>query len=415
MDLFKKKFSRSCQCVFFCISIGIPATSYSQQWSFEPVVRLTAEYDDNTRLSADESARIDSSAFIIDANGRFIRRAQSSEVRFAPRIRSRSYSESSLENTNDVFLDFYAAKNLERSDFGIQARFSEQDVLTAELDDPDFDNPEVSSPINLDTGRLEIGAERESLILSSFFTRKWTEKIEFGLDADYIDVSYVQSDQTGRTFADYTDASLGAELAYRVSDLSTWTIRVFGGDYEAEAGADRSESQSLGADLEFSHEFSSTMEGRVGVGYQDIDSEVTSGGVTVSDSNGVTVFTAGITKRGDISRVVLDVRQTVDPGGTGFLQERTQLRLKYRRQLSPTLYGNFNARIQTTDEVAPDVILPTGRDQQRYGIGLEWRYSRGLSFRGDYVFTSQEFDDTAGSASSNEVSISLVYEPKRAR
>jgi hypothetical protein len=392
--------------------IGLPVTAYSQQWNFEPVVRLTAEYNDNRELTPDDTAKIDSSALTIDANGRFVRRAQSGEVRFAPRVRSKIYSEDLFENTNDVFLDFYAAKNLERSDYGLQARFSQEDVLTAELDDPDFDNPDVNKPVNLDTGRIRIGTERESLIFSPFFKHEWTETVGFGIDADYIDVTY---DETERAFTDYTYASLGTELSFRISDRSTWSIRIIGSDYEAEEGNVRSESQTIGASLEFRHQFSSTMEGQVSVGYEDVDSDVMSGGATVSDSNGVTVFSAGITKRGDISRVVVDASQRVDPGGSGFLQERTQLRFRYTRQLSPKMYGNFDARVQTTEEVSPDPFVQRDRDYQRYGAGLEWRLSRQWSVRGDYRFTAQEFDGTPGSASSNEAAISFVYEPARRR
>lgn len=398
--------------ICFCMLCGVPAAAHSEQWNFEPVITVTGEYDDNTELTTNDPAKIDSTAFILDANGRFVRRAQSSEVRFAPRVRSKTYSENSYENTADVFVDFFAGRTLERTDYGLQARYAQEDVLTAELDDPDFDNPDVNRPVNLDTGQIRIGSERESLIFSPFFSHEWTETVGFGFDADYVDVTY---DQTDQTFTDFTDASLGTELTFRVSDRSTWSIRAFGSEYEAEAGTARSKSQSVGAGLEFRHEFSPTMDGRVSVGYEDIDSDLTSGGVTVSDSNGVTVFSAGITRQGDISRVVVDASQTVDPGGTGFLQERTQLRFRYTRQLSPKVYVNFNARIQTTEEVSPDLISPIDRDYQRYGVGLEWRLSQIWSLRGDYAFTAQQFDETNGYAESNKASISFVYDPARRR
>ena len=393
-----------------CMLVGLPATAYSQQWNFEPVVRLTAQYNDNTQLTTDDSAIIDSTAFTVDANGRFVRRGQSSEVRIAPRIRSKIYTDNVFEDTNDYFFDFFAAKNLERSSYGLQARYAQEDVLTAELDDPDFDNPDVNRPVDLDTGRVRVGTNRESIIFSPYFNHEWTETIGFLVNADYVDVSY---DQNQLNLTDYTNATLGTGISYKTSNRSTWSLIVFGDDYEAISGANRSQSQTIGAGLELRHEFSPTMDGKIAVGYQEVDSDVTSGGVTVSESNGGTVYSAGITKKGDVSRVVLDASRTVDPGGTGFLQDRTQFRLRYTRQLSPKMFGDFNARIQNTKEISPAPIVSIERNYQRYGAGLEWRISRIWSVRGDYRYTEQDFDQTVGSASSNEFGISLIYDPAR--
>ena len=135
-------------CIFLCALLGFPAKSYSQQWKFEPVVALTANYNDNERLNLDDEIQIDATALTVDANVRFVRRAQTSEIRIAPRIRSRNYIDDSsedpidsLEDSNDLFFDFFARNQMQRGWYGIQARFSQEDVLTAEIDDPDFDNP----------------------------------------------------------------------------------------------------------------------------------------------------------------------------------------------------------------------------------------------------------------------------------
>ena len=397
-------------CILLSTLLVLPITALAQLWKFEPIVSLTAQYNDNTQLTTDDSAIIDSTAFTVDANGRFVRRGQSSEVRIAPRVRSKIYTDNFFEDTNDYFFDFFAAKNLERSNYGLQARYAQEDVLTAELDDPDFDNPDVNNPLNLDSGRFRIGTNRESIIFSPYFNHEWTETIGFLVNADYVDVSY---DQNQLSLTDYTNATLGTGISYKTSIRSTWSLIVFGDDYDAISGTDRSQSQTIGAGLELRHEFSPTMDGKVAVGYQEVDSDVTSGGVTVSESGGGTVYSAGITKRGAISRVVLDASRTVDPGGTGFLQDRTQFRLRYTRQLSPKMSGDFNARIQNTKEISPEPIVSIERNYQRYGVGLQWRISRIWSVRGDYRYTEQDFDQTVGSASSNEFGISLIYDPAR--
>ena len=60
---------------------------------------------------------------------------------------------------------FYSAKNLQRSEFGVQARYSQEDIQTAETDDPDLDNPDASNPLILDTGRVRVGVNRDRAFL----------------------------------------------------------------------------------------------------------------------------------------------------------------------------------------------------------------------------------------------------------
>ncbi|MBT8085174.1 MAG: hypothetical protein KJN72_08115 [Woeseia sp.] len=395
------------------VLMGLSINAYSQQWKFEPVLSLTAESNDNVGLAPDAPDEIDSLLFAVDANGRFVRRSQTGEVRIAPRIRSTVYEASGLDNTNDLFLDFFAGKNLERGRYGVQARISQESILTAELDDPDFDNPDVNQPVNLDTGRILPGIERDLFIISPYLSRELSETVGFNINLDYIDVAY---DEDRLNLNDYTDATVYAGLSFQVSDRSSWSIEVLASDYEADDGMDRSESDSVGASVEFEHSFSPTVEGRISVGYEDVNSDDTTGSLTVSESYGVTLFSAGLTKEGEVSRLVLDAGQTVDPGGTGFMQERSQLRMRYTRQLSPTVYGNFDARVQRTDELSAQGT-DISRDFLSFGVGAEWRLSRIWSFRGDYVFIDQEFDQAfgVGSASSNRVSVSIVYDPARAR
>ena len=155
--------------VFLCTLLAFPAMAYSQQWKLEPVVGLSAGYNDNVRLNLDSEVEIDATSITVDAKGSIVRRAPTSEVRIAPRIRSRNYVDDSLEDpgesledANDFFFDFFARNDMQRGQTGIQARFWQEDVLTAEIDDPDFDNPDVNDPVNLDTGRIQAENERET-------------------------------------------------------------------------------------------------------------------------------------------------------------------------------------------------------------------------------------------------------------
>lgn len=400
-----------CRLCFGLVLCGISTFVSAQQWKFEPVVLVGAEYNDNIRLIRDDRLAIDGTALIIDANARFVRRAETSEVRIAPRVRSWNYTDNSVEDFNDFLFDFFAMKQTQRGEFGFQTRLAREDILNAEIDDPDFDNPDVNDPVNLDTGRIQVAGERDRVIVTPYFNYDLTEALGFGIRANYIDVDY---DENQFNLIDYTSAYLGTELEFRVSERSAWSLGAFGTNYDADANVALNESQTVGADIGFRRQFSQTLEGWIRVGYQNIESDVTIVGVVVPESDNVTLFSAGLTQQNEISRVVLEASQDVDPNGSGFLQKRSQLRFRYERQLSPKMFGRIQARVQNSEELS-ELTNRLERDFQRYRIGLEWRLSRKWSIQADYEYTYQDYNDEVGDASSNAVAIGVVYNPARIR
>lgn len=390
---------------------AMPTTASAQQWQFEPIMSLFAEQNDNLRLDVDEQTKIDDTALILDLNGRFVRRTQTSEVRIAPRVRSRNYADESAADSNDAFFDFFAQNETERSVYGIQTRYGLESILTAEINDPDFDNPDVNNPVNLDTGRIQVDSDRETIIVAPYFAHRFTETIGFGFSAEYIDVNY-DSNQT--SLANFSSLSGGPSINFRLSERTSWSVRLVGVDYESSGATVFSESQSTGATIEFQHQLSSTLDLRAGAGYKNIDSDVTSGGTTTTDSDSATLFSAGLTKSGEISRLIIEASQAVDPSGSGFLQKRAQLRVGFTRQLSPRVYGNFEARIQNTQELAA-LQADIERDFERFQIGVEWRVAQKWSVLANYAFTTQEYSNEADEADSNVFSIGVVYQPHRLR
>lgn len=118
-----------------------------------------------------------------------------------------------------------------------------------------------------------------------------------------------------------------------------------------------------------------------------------------------------MTRNFEISRLVLDLRHSVNPAGGTFLTERTQLRARLTRQLTPLVTGRVSVRVQATSAV-PESTVVLDRDQGRLSLGLEWQLSRNWSFVANYAFTRQEFEGQ-GDASSNSVGLGFRYAPPR--
>jgi opacity protein-like surface antigen len=226
-----------------------------------------------------------------------------------------------------------------------------------------------------------------------------------------VDVDYAQTSEVS-DLRDYSSADLGTELKYSVSERGELIFGIFVSDFESENEFSLNESQSFGGRLEYTYEFSEQFSAYAGVGYETIDTDRTSDGVTESDTDNAALYVAGVTREGEVSRTRLDVRQSVDPGGRGALQKRSQVRLRYTRQLSPRLFANLAARVQQTEETGE---FGVDRDYQRYRAGLEWQFTQSWSIEGAYTYTAQDFSNQPTDADSNSFTISVIYEPPRRR
>ena len=220
------------------VALALPAVTNAQDWNFEPTVRATAETNDNVRLLREDQDPIDSEALALDVTARMIRRAPLSEVRIIPRVQVRDFSDSDVEDTQGFFLDLFAERDLRRGQFGIEVRASREDVLNAEIGDPDFDNPDVNDPIDLDTGRIQVDDERDRLIVDPFFGFSLTERLGIGVEARYLAVDYAQTSEVS-DLRDYNSADLTTELNYSISERGELTVGVFVSDFESEDGPSR--------------------------------------------------------------------------------------------------------------------------------------------------------------------------------
>lgn len=391
--------------------IGFTSPGQAQQWQFEPVVRATVEYEDNPRLRDEDSVTVDEAeGAAVDLLARIVRRTPTGQIRFDPRIRSTRYTDADSEEVDDLFFQFLAETTRQVSDFGISVRAARQAVLTAEVADPDFDNPDVPDPVSDDSGLITLQDDRDRLIVTPYFNYRLSERTELGTQLSFQTVDY---DRNVNGNVDFDALDFDAELLFRVGNNTSLGFAALWSDYESDNG--RNESNTLGGELLLSHNFSETMNARLAVGVSDIESDFTDPGFpTESFSDTATTYAATLTRSGQISRLVLDVRQQVNAGGGGNLQKREQARLRFTRSLSERVSAGVDVRFQNTQGVFLDG-RQTDRDFFRVRPNLEWQLSPTWSVVASYSYRKQDFEQQTGSASSNGISLGFQYEPRRRR
>ncbi|MEL7043658.1 MAG: hypothetical protein AAGL66_01370, partial [Pseudomonadota bacterium] len=98
------------------------------------------------------------------------------------------------------------------------------------------------------------------------------------------------------------------------------------------------------------------------------------------------------------------------PSGNGGFQTTDQLTLRYRYKLaerSRLIFDLVGGRRAILDE-----RINNDRDYARAGVRVEFGLSESLVLSGRYIYSRQDRENTPGTATSNEVRLSLVYRPR---
>lgn len=378
----------------------------AQAWSATPEIVLQGEYNDNARLEVDDALQNEISGADLEASVRFLRRSPTGSFLFLPRVSTSYYPDDRDDDSTDAFVLLSGEHRTQRSIWSLRTRYSDEQVRSAEIEDPDFGNPDIDRPITDDTGFIQVKNRRSRFVLSPSAQFRVSERNWLGIVADYHVTSYDQQ------FAELRDNDYGyVEVNFRreLSPKTALTLRAYGGTYESDDGDFSSDTSGIGAQID--HDISERSSFFVLAGAIQVDSDFVVAGVPDSGSEDEFIAGLGLTRNFEISRLVLDLRHSVNPAGGTFLTERTQLRARLTRQLTPLVTGRVSVRVQATSAV-PESTVVLDRDQGRLSLGLEWQLSRNWSFVANYAFTRQEFEGQ-GDASSNSVGLGFRYAPPR--
>jgi len=121
----------------------------------------------------------------------------------------------------------------------------------------------------------------------------------------------------------------------------------------------------------------------------------------------------GVAWNFQVTRIVIDALRSTVPSSQGVVVDRDELRLRVTRAFSPRVNG-FAAlrgiRTEGLDDTGTEV-----RNRKYYTgrTGLEWRVSRKVSLEGAYEYKWQEFETETNDATSNGLTFSVVYQPRR--
>jgi hypothetical protein len=387
------------------LSLGLIG-AVAADWAYEPRVALSAEYDDNDRMSSVAGNEIEVYGPKLDAQLAIRGSTPTTKFSLIPRVELTSYLEGEEDDLENYYLRMALDHQTERMDLFLNARYSSVITLgryfpTGAGVDPVLGQPDPGEniPLVASTNRVD----RFSITPGVKFEITQRQAIEFG--ADYLDATF---DEQRPGDVDYDNISLYANYRVKTSEMATLAILTTFEKYDP-IDADATDYYSLSG--EWTKDWSETAKVYVRAGASFVDSSPVAGG---TDSGSSTGFSGGVGAEWtyEVTRLLVDLNQYLDPNADGQLVNRTQLRLGLARDLSQKTV--LTCGLRGINDAAPP-----GNDtykSQKYAaadVGFRWRMARQWTLFGGYTYRWKDREDALNEATANALSLGVAWQPDR--
>ena len=387
-------------------ALACPSGGQADEWRVAPDLRLGVVYNDNLRLADGDEEEIDVAGARIDIGLLAEKRSATSTLRLRPRLRSDRYSDNRQEESDDQFLDFSLQNRGIRSRWGVGANFAREGVLRGGSDpiiddEPDLENPGLEDPVRFDSRR-----RRTILRLLPSWSYQLSNLTEVGGSLGYSDVSFTPQ-QRGEAL-DFTDTILDGFVQRAISPTSRLRLSLFAADFTVDDI--NNDTRSYGTRARYERDLSEVYSFYFGAGFQY--SEIEAGAnneLDQSQSGGL--LDIGINRRWEQTTLQAAAGRSIQASSTGFLSQVDQVRLSLNHKFSARWEGSTALRLQKNDSLDDDFPF-NQRDYYELRTRLSHRLTRAWVVELSHAFSYLDWKDTPGTAKSNEVLLTVNYQPR---
>ena len=376
------------------------------EWRVAPDVRIGVVYNDDVRLTEGDREAIDVAGARTEIGLLAERRTETLLFRVRPRLTTDKYTDNREEEADDQFLDFSLQRRGLRSQWAIAGNFSREQVYRGGNDPFFFDDPDLENPDLDDPGRFDNRRRRTILRLSPNYSYRLSEQTEIGGRLSYAEVSF-RPQQLGEAL-DYADGRVEGFLERRLSPRSRFRTTLFASRFEVDEIDNLTNSYGLRAryDLEMTEVHSVFVD--AGIQYNKVEAG-TNNQADETQTGGL--LEVGMRWRWQRTAAQAVAGRAIQPSGTGFLREVDRIRLTLNHDLSERWYWNVAGLFQTTDALASDAPF-NQRDYYEARARLGHQLTQAWLVELGYNYRHLDQADRPGAASSNEVLLSLNYQPR---
>jgi opacity protein-like surface antigen len=385
-------------------------TAAAADWQFDPFIEAGALFNDNYTL-VNSASKADVSGGFVDAGIEWRAEAPRSVLTIEPRIRTQKLPDDEDLDSTDYFLDLVGEQRNTRSTFGMRASFRDQDIVQSQLPDTDFGDATLGELTGPDSGRI-FGDNRETLLRALPYARfRLSERVDLAVEGRFDDVSYerdIANFQVG-----YQTLGAAIQLDRQFTPTSRFGLRLDTQQTDLDAGA-AGDSDINGAVATWDYRAGErvTAYARAGVRRSEFDLVGVTPAARRAISETTPLFAAGVRWGFLKSQLFIDAKREVDVNSSGFVLERSDLRVYYDHRFTVRVRGWLAAYL-IDDDTVTDTALYAARRYTAGTAGLEWRFRQAWSVQGQIGFASQEFGGGSGSADGTSGRVSVQYRPRR--
>jgi hypothetical protein len=382
------------------------SSAHAQEWIYDPRIELQAIYNDNNRLTAERGQEIEAKGGAIDALVGLRRETQVNTFEATPHIRWSKYPDAGSEDSTDYYFDLKGEHKTQRTTSGIYAGFADESVVTSDLLVADFPGVDLGQTVSGDSGRVSVRNRRRLYSVEPRMEFNWTERRHLTLDAHYVDADYDEQffEQIG-----YKDYGASVGIKWNTSQRATFEVDAVGSQFSPKDNSPDTTTGGIIAEWRMAPSTITNYYFRVGGVRARSDATDSRSEYTSSFNGG-----AGVAWNFQLTQVMIDALRSTSPSSQGAVVNRDELRFSLNRDFSPRVSGFVGLRGIRTSGVE-GTGLNEVRERKYYTgrTGFEWRMTRAYSLEGAYEYKWQKYQGDPTDASSNGVTLSVVYQPRR--
>ncbi|HNP35126.1 MAG TPA: hypothetical protein PKK10_04680 [Woeseiaceae bacterium] len=380
----------------------LPLQVMGQGWTFEPVLRVGAESDDNAQMAFRTDEEIKLEGFLADLAATVKYESRRDQFEIEPRVLIRNYSDEPEFDSDDLFFRSLYQHQLQNSDYGFALFFDRQQVRTAERADTDLDAEDIDEITDDDSGRVGLMGERNRWRLLPNFSHQFSPKSSIDANLAYYNVRY--DDVVSGFLTDFDDLRLDLAYRYAYTETTTGILLGSGRDYETKDDLLPRKLNGYGAQVGFERALSDTTTVRALIGMESTD-------LTNQDRVNEVVGELVLRRQLQTIRLLARYQRLVNASGAGRLSIRDSLSLNATRNLNERMSAGLGLRAYQDDPLG----VSNAVEQRQYvqvRARFTWYLATSFSTELDYRYTVLDRGDLIGEgANSNQINIWFSYHP----
>lgn len=409
-----------------CSSLALASLPISAAWVFSPAVDLQSNYNDNIRMSQDET----DPAFTTSIAGQLSLRnvTEKSEIAAIAGVNFLKYSDSAdLKDQSLQFLNFTARTNGTRLTFGVSGSYKRdltlrwtsfipEDTLD-EIESDSLDEPlddalgDLNSTPNIDDAATFSQFRRERIRIDPKLSWRFTERTTASLQLSHTELNYAQA-ATQSFLQGNKKNALTLNFRHRISTRDILSIKTIASTLKPEA-TPKTHNYQLTAIWD--RKFSERSNIGVSLGVRHTKQNVLN--PDISNNRTGLLFGLKANRRFERTFMRATYNRSMIPNSFGDLVETDTINLNIQHSLSDRVFITSSCRAYHTQSPArntdsPDIL---GRDQDYVQInaGLGFAFSPSLTINSNYGFRWIDQERLTGTSTSNMVSLGITYRPPK--